>query len=76
MAPAATLKKFIPNARSKNSSIRATVITGNASTSRMAVTSVIQVNRGILIRPIPGARIFKIVTMKLKDAASDAMPST
>ena len=51
-------------------------MTGKASTNRIAVTMVIHVNSGIRIRPMPGARIFSIVTMKLKDAASDAMPST
>ena len=76
MAPAATLKKFIPKARSNSSSISATVITGNASTSSIAVTIVIHVNSGILIRLMPGARMLTIVTMKLNDAASDAIPST
>ena len=76
MAPAATLKKFIPKARSKNSSISATVITGNASTSRIAVTSVIHVNSGIRMSVMPGARMLRMVTMKLNDAASDATPST
>ena len=66
----------MPKNRSNISSIRATVITGNASTSRNDVTSVIQVNRGIRISDMPGARMLTIVTMKLNAAASDAMPST
>ena len=49
---------------------------GNASTSRMLVTSVIHTKTGIRISDIPGARILMMVTTKLKPAASDATPST
>ena len=51
------------------------MITGNASINRKEVTKVIQVNRGMRSRVIPGARMFIMVTMKLKAAASEAMPS-
>ena len=70
------LKKFIPKKRSNINSMSATVITGNASTSRNEVTRVIHVKSGIRISDMPGARILTIVTMKLKAAASEAMPST
>ena len=54
----------------------ATVMTGKASTSRKDVMSVIHVKSGIRISDMPGARMLIMVTMKLKAAASDAMPST
>ena len=38
--------------------------------------NVIQVNTGSFVKVIPGARMFRIVTMKFKPAAIDAMPST
>ena len=74
LAPAAGTKKFAPKNRSNISSIRATVITGNASTRRNEVTRVIQVNRGMRMRDIPGARMLTMVTMKLKAAAREAIP--
>jgi hypothetical protein len=39
--------------------------TGRERRRRMAVTSVAQVNRGIVCRLIPGARILRVVTIKL-----------
>ncbi len=41
---------------------------------RNCVTSVIHVNVGTRIIFIPGARRFRLVTMKLKPAASDDTP--
>ncbi len=49
-------------------------MTGNAVMIRNWVTSVIQVNTGSRIIFIPGARRFRMVTMKLNPAASDEMP--
>ena len=40
----------------------------------MLVTRDIHTNTGILIRPMPGARMFRMVTTKLNEAASDATP--
>ena len=57
-------------------SIRPTVKTGNANTSSREIIRVIQVNTGMRIRVIPGARILRIVTMKLQAAAKDETPST
>ena len=51
-------------------------MTGNARIRRNAVTSVIHVNSGIRISDMPGARMFRIVTMKLNAAAREAIPST
>ena len=39
--------------------------TGSASSSRKAVTSTDQTNKGILCRVMPGARMLKMVVMKL-----------
>ena len=39
--------------------------TGSASSSRKAVTSTDHTNSGILCRVIPGARMLKMVVMKL-----------
>src|SRR5438477_316297 len=50
-------------------------MTGNAVMIRNWVTSVIQVNTGNRIIFIPGARMFRMVTMKLNPAASDEIPS-
>ena len=74
--PPSGTKKLVPKLRSKVSSISPTVMTGKASTSSTEVTRVIQTNRGIRIRLIPGARILTMVTMKLKAAAREDTPST
>ena len=39
--------------------------TGSASSSRKAVTRIDQTNSGILCRVMPGARMLKMVVMKL-----------
>src|SRR3989442_991048 len=67
-------KKCVPKKRSNISKTRATVITGNAVMTRNWVTSVIHVNGGRRSIRMPGARMFRIVTTKLKPAASDAIP--
>ena len=74
--PADGLKKLAPKARSNMSSIRATVMAGKARMMRIAVTSVIQVNTGRRIMVMPLARMLMMVQMKLKEAASEAMPRT
>ena len=50
------------------------MITGNASTSRNCTTNDIQVNIGIRISVMPGARMLMIVVRKLNAAASEEMP--
>ena len=49
---------------------------GNASTIRNWTTSVIQTNTGMRIRVMPGARMFRIVTMKFTAAIMDDTPRT
>ena len=49
-------------------------MTGIAKISRNEVTSVIQTNSGIRNSVIPGARMFRIVTMKFSPEAIEATP--
>ena len=75
LPPLATLKKLNMKYLSKVSSINATVITGKANTKRIAVMKLIQVNKGNRIIVIPGALMLIIVTIKLNEAAREAIPS-
>ncbi len=50
--------------------------TGSDSTSRNAVTSTDQANSGILCSVMPGARMLKIVVMKLIAPRMDEAPAT
>ena len=72
--PPCGTKKCVPKKRSNMSRTSATVMTGNAVMTRNCVMSVIHVNGGSRSMRMPGARMFKIVTMKLNPAASDAIP--
>ncbi len=73
--PFVTLKKFVLKKRSNISSNRPTEMGGMAVISRNATTSVIQTNTGIRSSVMPGARMLRMVTMKLNAEASEAMPS-
>ncbi len=53
----------------------AEVTIGIANAVRNAVTSIIHVNTGIRMRVMPGARMLKIVTMRLIADVVDPMPS-
>jgi hypothetical protein len=55
--------------------IRAAVTQGIANAVRNAVTSIIHTNTGMRMSVIPGARMFRIVTMKLIADVTDPMPS-
>ena len=74
LPPLSGLKKLALKSRSKISSNSATAITGIAKMIRNDVTRVIQTNRGMRKSVIPGARMFRIVTMKLNPEASEAIP--
>jgi hypothetical protein len=52
----------------------ATVMTGIAKSSRNCTTVTIQVNTGIFINVMPGARMFSTVTMRLIAPVRDAIP--
>ena len=73
-APAAGLKKLASKMRSNISWKSATAMIGIAKMIRNDVTSDIQTNSGIRNSDMPGARMFRIVTMKLKPPAIEAMP--
>ncbi len=49
-------------------------MTGMANTNSSWVTSIIQVNTGMRNRVIPGARMLRIVTVRLIDDISEATP--
>ena len=61
--------------RSKNTMIIAAVTIGIANTVRNAMTSIIHMNTGMRMSVMPGARMFRIVTMKLIAETSEPMPS-
>ena len=73
-APAAGSKNGAPKSRSNISRNSATVITGRANSSRNWVMSSIQVSTGMRIRVMPGARMFRQVTIRLMDETSEARP--
>ena len=58
-------KKAVPKLRSVSSMVMPPARTGSASSSRKAVTSTDHGNSGILCSVMPGARMLKIVVMKL-----------
>ena len=49
-------------------------MTGMANTSKNCVTRIIHVKTGIFIRLMPGARMLRIVTMRLSAPVSEAIP--
>ena len=50
-------------------------MTGIANSEQERTTSIIHMNTGMRISVMPGARMLRIVTMKLTADAVDAMPS-
>ena len=52
----------------------ATVMTGIANSSRNCTTRIIQVKIGIFISFMPGARMLRMVTIRLIAPVSEAMP--
>ena len=65
----------MPKLRSVISMVMTPASTGTASSSRKAVTSIDQTNSGILCRVIPGARIFRMVVMKLAAPMIELAPA-
>ncbi|MNJ75258.1 hypothetical protein D3C77_723230 [compost metagenome] len=59
------VKNCEPNIRSNITNANATVRTGNANTIITLVIRTDQVNIGIFIKVMPGARILRIVAIKL-----------
>jgi len=62
--------------RSVISIVRAPATTGKEITNKNAVTNTDHTNNGILCINIPGARILKIVTIKLIDPNTEEAPDT
>ena len=65
LPPRSVVKKLVPTYRSSVISASTAVSTGNDTTISTLVHSAVQVNTGIFIMPMPGARIFRMVTSRL-----------
>src|SRR5919205_257625 len=73
--PPAGSKKWVWKLRSVSSIVMAPASTGSDSSSRKAVTSTDQAKSGILCMVMPGARMLKIVVMKLIAPRMDEAPA-
>ncbi len=75
VAAAGRLKKVVPKLRSVSSIVIAPASTGSDRSSRNAVISTAHTNSGILCSVMPGARMLKIVVMKLIAPRIDEAPA-
>ena len=66
---------MVPKLRSVSSIVIAPASTGSASSSRNTVTRIDHTNSGILCMVMPGARMLKIVVMKLIAPRIDEAPA-
>ncbi len=66
---------MVPKLRSVSSMVMAPASTGSDSKSRNTVTRIDQTNSGILCRVMPGARMLKIVVMKLMAPRIEEAPA-
>src|SRR5690606_17195493 len=73
--PALASKNAVPKLRSVSSIVMAPASTGSDSSSRNAVTSTDHTNSGILCSVMPGARMLKMVVMKLIAPRMDEAPA-
>ena len=69
------MKKVVPKLRSVSSMVIAPASTGSDSSSRNTVTSCDHTNSGILCSVMPGARMLKMVVMKLIAPRIDDAPA-
>jgi hypothetical protein len=69
------LKNEVPKLRSVRSIVMAPARTGSASSSRNAVTRIDQANSGMRCSVMPGARMFRMVVMKLIAPRIDDAPA-
>ena len=74
--PPSGRKKAVPKLRSVSNIVIAPARTGRESTSRNAVMSIAQRNSGMRCMVIPGARMLKIVVMKLMAPRIEEAPAT
>ncbi len=72
--PPAAEKKLVPKWRSVSTMVIAPASTGITAISRYAVISHVQQNIGIFISVMPGARMFRMVTMMLIAPMIDEAP--
>jgi hypothetical protein len=75
IAAAGRVEEGVPKLRSVSSMVIAPARTGSDSSSRKAVTSIPQTNSGILCSVMPGARMLKMVVMKLMAPRIDEAPA-
>src|SRR6202012_3287176 len=73
--PPAALKNDVPKWRSVSNMVMAPASTGSDSSSRNTGTRIDQTNSGILCRVMPGARMLKIVVMKLMAPRIEEAPA-
>src|SRR4030088_1974283 len=73
--PPSGLKNVVPKLRSVSSIVIAPASTGSDSSSRNTVTSCDHTNSGILCSVMPGARMLKMVVMKLMAPRIDEAPA-
>ena len=74
LPPSPLVKKCMPSVRSSTSSAHTTVRAGKAKVIRMLEHSAVQVNSGMRIKVMPGARRLMMVTMKLIPVSVEPMP--
>src|SRR5215469_14956466 len=73
--PPSAEKKVVPKLRSVSSMVIAPASTGSDNRSRNTVTRIDHTNSGILCRVMPGARMLKMVVMKLMAPKIDDAPA-
>ena len=73
--PPSAEKKVVPKLRSVSSMVMAPASTGSDSSSRNTVTRIDHTNSGILCRVMPGARMLKMVVMKLMAPRIEEAPA-
>ena len=73
--PPSGLKKVVPKLRSVSSMVMPPASTGSDSSSRNAVTRIDHGNSGILCSVSPGARMLKMVVMKLMAPRIELAPA-
>ena len=75
LPPREASKNTVPRCRSANSMMRPAVRTGAARTTNREVARTLQQNGGMRNIVMPGARILRIVTMKLIPPRIEAVPT-
>ncbi len=73
--PPSAEKNVVPKLRSVSSMVMAPASTGSDNSSRNTVTSCDHTNSGILCSVMPGARMLKMVVMKLMAPRIDEAPA-